>query len=133
MRTRANWRVIAVWMVSVLMAGLFAWSGVQALRADDMIAASFHEYGYSPGFMKFIGNCELAGAIGLLIPRLRSLAALGLLVIMGGAIVTHARFHEWSHIGLPIVLAVALATVMVAERPFRHIARPSRPSRLHPV
>jgi putative oxidoreductase len=115
MREHRKAKTIALWTASVLLAALFAWSGINKLRSAPMAIESFHKYGYSLAFMKLIGTCELAGAIGLLVPRLRSLAALGLMVIMGGAIFNHVKFHEWTVIALPIGVLAVLVCIEVAS------------------
>ena len=65
------------------------------------------------------GACELAGAIGLLIPRLSGLAALGLAGVMLGATATN-RFL------LPGMAPIAVITVLLGVV-FILIARARKP------
>jgi putative oxidoreductase len=52
--------------------------------------------GMSPGFTRFLGMAELAGGLGVALGVLTQLAALGLILIMLGAI--HRKIFVW-HIG----------------------------------
>jgi uncharacterized membrane protein YphA (DoxX/SURF4 family) len=79
---------IAIWVSTFVAAAVFARSGA-ALLGGAMIG-QFEQWGYAPSFSITIGVLELIGAIGLLIPRSSACAALGLIVIMFGAVGIHA-------------------------------------------
>lgn len=67
-----------------LMAGLiFASSGYNDLKSLDARSASI---GMSKGFTTFLAIAELAGAAGIILGVLQQLAAIGLILIMLGAI-----------------------------------------------
>jgi len=82
-----------LWIAQSLLAAIFLFAGVMKLV---MPAAELAAQSHLPGaFIKFIGVCETAGALGLILPglfrvqqRLTPLAALGLVIIMTGAVVT---------------------------------------------
>ena len=98
-----------------LLGGFMALSGMMKLAgsATDMLVG----LGVPAWAVPVIGGLELAGAIGLAIPRLRSFAALGLVAILVGAVVTHlanADFVGWT---IPFVLAVLFALVAWKTRP----------------
>lgn len=81
---------IALWVVQVLLAVLFAFAGFSKLVGLQPEAVdAFTKIGFGQWFRYLTGALELAGAIGLLIPRLCGLAALGLAGVMVGAVVTH--------------------------------------------
>ncbi len=70
---------------------------------------------YSPGFVRFLGLAEVAGGLGLILPRvtgvaplLAPVAAAGLLVIMLGAIGTHRRRKEGPMVIPPLLLSLVL-------------------------
>ncbi len=84
-------KTIAVWVVSVLLALEFAGSGITKLIGLDQPVQVFHHLGFGDSFRLFIGAAEVAGALGLLVPRLRFWAAAGLSIIMIGALVMHVR------------------------------------------
>ncbi len=76
---------IAIWILIVLTAFAFAAAGVLKLVGDPMFSDSFGKIGLPGAFGYFIGCCEIAGAVGLFIRRLATLAAAGLAIIMLGA------------------------------------------------
>jgi len=74
----------------------------------------FTDIGAGQWLRYLVGALELAGAAGLLIPRLATLAALGLIVLMTGATVTNLLILHTSP-ALPITFLVA-AGVIAASR-----------------
>jgi putative oxidoreductase len=66
------------------MAALFLFAGVSKLRALPEMVATFEKLG-GPPFMYFIGACETAGGIGILVPQTAGLASLCLALLMVGA------------------------------------------------
>jgi uncharacterized membrane protein YphA (DoxX/SURF4 family) len=104
---------IAVWIVSGLLSALFVFAGGMKLLGPPEVLETFARYGHSDAFRLFIGAAELSGAIGLWIPRLEFWAALGLIVIMLGAIYTHVT-HGEAMFG-PLVIGLALAFVAWAR------------------
>ncbi len=85
---------VALWVVSALMAALYLFAGGSKLAGAEQAIVSFRNFGYVDAFRLFIGACEVAGAVGLLIPRLASLAAGGLMLIMVGAAYSHMSVGE---------------------------------------
>lgn len=81
---------ITLWVLQILLAALFAFAGVNKIFGlmQEMVD-NFARLGVGVWFRYLIGVFELAGAIGLLIPRLNGPAALGLATIMAGAVVVH--------------------------------------------
>ena len=66
---------------------------------------TFEDMGAAPWFRYFIGLVELAGGIGLLVPRLAGAAATGLALLMVGAAVTQAFIlHGGALILTPVLL-----------------------------
>jgi hypothetical protein len=57
------------------------------------------------------GVVEVGGAIGLLIPRLAGLAAIGLIGLMGGAILTQILVLEPAWSAMPAAFAVVFALI----------------------
>jgi putative oxidoreductase len=70
-------------------------------------------HGFPDWIRIVVGVCEIVGAIGLLIPRLSTYAALGLAMLMVPAAITQAMSGE-PGIYIPIVLFVVL--LILAER-----------------
>ena len=104
-------KTIALWVLNVLLALLYLFASSHKIQGGPEVAKGFATYGLSAGFARFIGVCELLGAVGLLVPRTRFWAAVGLLPIMAGAVFMHFTHREVSH-GVPaavILLLVALS------------------------
>ena len=117
---------LTVWIVSGLLAAMFLLSGVMKVPATKESVAGNPRMGWAAPFpielIKVIGVAEIAGATGLILPRafdtatwLVPAAAIGLVVVMAGAIITHARRTEWSSVAVNAVL-LALALFVAIER-----------------
>lgn len=77
---------IVVWILQIVLAVQFVMNGY-ALFTDQFVA-KFDDIGFGQWFRYFTGVLEIATAIGLLVPRICGLAALGLAGIMAGAALT---------------------------------------------
>jgi uncharacterized membrane protein YphA (DoxX/SURF4 family) len=111
-----------LWVIAIVLALAFAASGVMKLaRSKEQLAASGMGWteDYSAGMVKTIGLLELLAAIGLILPAalgiatvLTPLAALGLVLVMIGAAITHGRRGETPLIAINVVLLVLAAIVV---------------------
>ncbi|MFD7153161.1 DoxX family protein [Kribbella sp. NPDC059898] len=117
---------IAAWIVAGVLAALFLMSGVMKVPATKAALAANPRMGWAAPFpielIKFIGVAEIAGAVGLILPRafdiapwLTPVAAVGLAVTMLGAIITHARRSEYSSVAMNVVLLALSVFVAVAR------------------
>jgi putative oxidoreductase len=95
---------IALWVGRGLMAVLFVRSGITALAGAMETELTFEQIGAGQWLRYAVGLLEVAGAIGLLIPRLSGLAAIGLAGIMAGAVFFEATVLEPGSIVAPLVL-----------------------------
>ncbi|MGB9073931.1 MAG: DoxX family protein [Terriglobales bacterium] len=84
----------ALWIVQVLLALLFLFTGGMKLVVPIQELAKQMPIPLPGAFLRFLGGCEVLGAIGLILPgllRIRPvltpLAACGLVIIMIGATV----------------------------------------------
>jgi uncharacterized membrane protein YphA (DoxX/SURF4 family) len=68
----------------------------------------FEGWGYAAWFATLIGVLELAGAIGLIVPRTTRWAILGLTAIMLGAAYTHLANGEGVQVVRPLVFLAGL-------------------------
>ena len=99
---------ITLWVVQILLAALFAFAGINKLLAlQPEVVEGFTRIGLGQWFRYLTGGLELAGAIGLLIPRLSGLAALGLAGVMVGAVFAHVLALP------PVALAIVPAVLSV--------------------
>src|SRR5690349_7316776 len=89
-------------------------------RSKEELAASGMGWteGFGQGTIRLIGVLEVLAAVGLVLPALTGvapvlvpLAATGLVLVMVGAIVTHARRGETPMIVVNVVLLVLAAVV----------------------
>ena len=120
---------IALWVLQVLLAFQFAGGGWLKLSGAPVMVDMFHTIGAGQWFRIVVGALEVAGAIGLLIPRLAGLAALGLSCVMVGAIATNMFIlHTDSRVAIVLLLMCALVAWGRWPQTRRLIARRAQPS-----
>ncbi len=119
---------ISLWIVQILLAVMFGMAGfMKSTMPIPELAQKLVWVGSTPVILvRFIGLCELAAAIGLILPaalrimpKLTPLAASGLVAIMILAVPFHLQRGEANLIGVPIVLGVLAA--FVARGRFRGV------------
>jgi uncharacterized membrane protein YphA (DoxX/SURF4 family) len=111
----------ALWIIAIVLAVAFAGSGLMKLVVpkDKLVTAGQGwAQDYSQTNIRLIGLVELLGAVGLVVPAavhiapiLVPLAAVGLALVMVGAIVVHARRKEPMNIAVNVVLIVLAVIV----------------------
>jgi uncharacterized membrane protein len=109
-------RNAALWVVQGLLAAVFLMSGVfKWVMPAEAFAGPFP---LSFTFIRFIGACEVLGAVGLVLPWLLKirpvltpLAAMGLVIIMIGATVLSALYIGIPAGAGPFVVGLLAATV----------------------
>jgi uncharacterized membrane protein YphA (DoxX/SURF4 family) len=116
---------IALWIIASVMAAAFLASGaMKLLQPKDKLVASGAEFldGFSPGSIKAIGTLEVLAGVGLVLPAaldiapvLVPLAAVGLAVMVIGAIIAQLRHHQTQPMVANLIL-IALAGVVVWGR-----------------
>jgi uncharacterized membrane protein YphA (DoxX/SURF4 family) len=116
---------LALWIVAIVLAATFAGSGLMKLLVPkDKLVNSGQGWAqdYTPTNIRLIGFVELLGAAGLILPAvthiapiLVPLAAIGLVLVMVGAAMVHARRKEAMNIGVNAVL-LALAVFVAWGR-----------------
>jgi putative oxidoreductase len=109
---------LALLFMRVLVGWVFVWSGWS--HVTDPVTRG-KSIGMSPGFTRFLGLAELAGGLGVAFGVLPQLAALGLILIMLGAIqkkifVWHTGFwgkssDGWHYDLLFIAMCLVIATM----------------------
>jgi putative oxidoreductase len=108
--TRRRTLGIALWVLQVLLALQFAMAGLAKVFGSPAMVEMFAIIGIGQWFRYVVGALELAGAVGVLIPWLSGLAALGLVGLMAGATLTNVLVLDTSPL-LPIVLFVVSSMV----------------------
>ena len=113
-RTHRRGASITVWVVQALLAAFFVSAAVPKILGNDLSVASFEQIGVGQWFRVITGLVELAGAIGLVIPRLSSLAAAGLAITMVCATWVNQVPLEMPASAGVITLALAAALAAIA-------------------
>jgi hypothetical protein len=116
---------IALWIIAGLLATAFLAGGVVklALPKEKLAAAGMgFADDFGPGAVKAIGAVEVLAGVGLILPAaldiapvLVPLAAVGVVLLMIGAAITHLRRHEVPPIAVNLTL-LALAVLVAWGR-----------------
>lgn len=120
---------IVLWIVAGLLAAAFLISGVvKIIQPRQKVIDRGYTWAedFSPAAVKLIGIAEVLGAIGLIAPAalgigaiLTPLAAIGLTLLMIGALVVHIRRGEQRKLaGLTILGAFAAALAILRSGPY---------------
>jgi putative oxidoreductase len=115
-------RTLVAWGAALALAALFTASGAAKLANADAATGvpydeQFEAWGLPGWFARAVGLAEVAGAVGLLVPRLRSMAAAGLTAVMVGAVGTHLANAEAAAAPVPAVLGLALVGLVALDAP----------------
>lgn len=111
--------LIALWVVNVLLAVAMLGAGtMKSIKSREALLAAGMGWveDAAPASIKAIGALEVLGAIGLIVPLatgiapiLTPLAAVGIAIVMLGAVAVHVRRKE------PVIPALPLAIVALAS------------------
>ncbi|MEQ8706898.1 MAG: DoxX family protein [Phaeodactylibacter sp.] len=85
---------ILAWIIAVLLSLAFLMAGITKITGQAEMVLNFERWGISKNMMYFIGLCEIAAAVGMYLKKWRALAAIGLALLLLGAIGTHIRVGE---------------------------------------
>jgi uncharacterized membrane protein YphA (DoxX/SURF4 family) len=100
---------IALWVLQILLALQFAMAGLAKVGGDPAMVEMFAAIGIGQWFRYAVGALELSGAIGVLVPRISGLAALGLVFLMAGATLTNLFvLHESPFLTIGLLVVSAL-------------------------
>ncbi len=104
---------IALWVLQGILALAFALSGLSKLAGAEQAVLIFEEMGTASWMPYLVGVLEIAGAVGLLIRRFAGLAAVGFVLLMLGAVITHLI---WGGFAGPAVVLLILSAVVAYFR-----------------
>src|SRR5829696_7173751 len=104
--TRRRVPTIVLWALQTLLAIMFAMAGLAKVFGDPPMVEMFATIGVGQWFRYVVGALEIAGAVGVLVPRLS-----GLVCLMTGATLTNVLVLGASRL-LPLVLLAV--SVLVA-------------------
>ena len=103
--------------VAMLMSLMFLPTAFFKLTDFFLAVQFFTKWGIPTWMMHFIGASELAGAIGLLLPRTRLAAAFALFLLMIGGLVTHLTHGEYVLAVMPVLYGAPLYVLIKGSLP----------------
>ncbi len=114
---------VVLWIAQVLLALAFLGAGYdQAVNYDDARRRLAWVAAVPRGLAAVLGALEILGAIGLIVPAwsgvmpwLTAVAALALAILMGLAVIFHARRHEIPQLAFSGIFGVAAALVALGR------------------
>lgn len=115
---------IVLWIIQILLALLFLFAGVTKLLPIMTMPPPPPNMWIPPmWFLKFIGLCEVLGALGLVLPGLfrrqqylTVLAAIGLTIIMIGAVVISVTTMGVATAITPLIVGILCVFVAYGRR-----------------
>jgi uncharacterized membrane protein len=112
---------IVAWVLQVGLALAIAPGGLLKLIGDPAMVDLFADIGAGQWMRYLVGICELAGGIGLLVPKVRALAAVGLFLLLVGATIINLFVIDETILVSGILAVVALVIVYLrrSELPVR--------------
>lgn len=115
---------IVLWIIQGILALVFLLAGLmKGFTPLEGLKKNMAWVRVAPAaFVRFVGIAELLGALGLILPILTGIqpwltiaAALGLVVVMLGAIIFHSTRKEYSQVGLNVVLLLLAVFIAVGH------------------
>lgn len=107
---------IVGWLLRIALTLVFAGAGFSKVAGDPAMLQLFDDIGAGQGLRYVVGALELAGAVGLLVPRLCGLAAAGLVLLMVGASVVNIAVLGVSPAFTLLLLVLAAVVVWLRRR-----------------
>jgi uncharacterized membrane protein YphA (DoxX/SURF4 family) len=123
---KRDWKAVVItmvlWVIQIVAAAQLVMAGSMKLFGTNEMLTQFYP-GMPNTFMRFIAVCEVLGALGLILPGmvrrwrwLTPLTALGILVIMIGAVVYSVVTFGWGLVWSPLLVALLSAVVVYGRR-----------------
>src|SRR5437870_12839161 len=106
---------VVLWIIALLLALVCLRSGWLKVTGNVFWVRDFHRWGYPDWFRIVVGIAELTSMVLLLVPRFASYGASLFVVVMLGAIYTHATHHESSRLPSNLFL-LALSLIITFTR-----------------
>jgi len=112
-------RRFAVWLCAIFLAMVFVFAGVSKLVGPSAVrwAERLMNWGYPANTSYVIGVLEILAGLGVLIPAWRRAAAATLVVLMIGALCTHAVHAEFARLIPPLILGGLAFLLYSRHRP----------------
>jgi uncharacterized membrane protein YphA (DoxX/SURF4 family) len=103
------------WALRVGLAVVFLAAGASKLAGAPEAVELFDDIGAGQPLRYLVGTLELAGAVGLFVPRLTRPAALGLAALMVGATLVNVVVLQVSPLLTVLLAAAAIATAALSS------------------
>jgi putative oxidoreductase len=108
-------RTITLWILQVTVALAFLAAGGFKLAGAEQMVAAFDKIGWGQWFRYVTALLEVAGAIGLFIPRYAFYAAGLLMLVMAGAIFSHLTVLGGSPLPAIVLLLLSAAVAYLRK------------------
>jgi putative oxidoreductase len=112
-------KMIALWVLRVVVGLAFLAAGGSKLAGAPAMVAMFAKIGFGQWFRILTGLLEVAGAIGLFVPRFAVDAASMLAVVMAGAVGFHLTRLGGNPVPPIVLLLLAILIVWLSKRTSR--------------
>ena len=109
-------KMIALWVLRVVMGLAFLAAGGSKLAGAPAMVAMFAKIGFGQWFRILTGLLEVAGAIGLFVPRFAVYAASMLGVVMVGAVGFHLTRLGGNPVPPIVLLLLAILIVWLSKK-----------------
>ncbi len=107
-----NFKNVAYWAMVIFLAAIFLIGGADKLTAMENWKDRFVNQWSLPAWLAPItGVAEILGGLMLLIPRLTTVGAAVVIIVMFGATGTHIMASEWPRIIVPLVFGAMAGTL----------------------
>jgi hypothetical protein len=107
-------RTFFYWPATILLAAIYAITGVGNLIPFAHIAADMQRLGYPAYFMPFLGIWKLLAAGALVVPvfrKLRQFAYMGMVIDLTGAIYSRVAIHDTAvSVFVPVLILLLVVT-----------------------
>jgi putative oxidoreductase len=117
------------WGLAISLGLFFLLQGLSKLFGPASVqwAIRFVGWGYPGWFLHVVGVMEVASGLGCFIPHFRKPAAVGLMVVMAGALGTHILHREYLRVIPPLVLGgmAVLLFRSACKKPAAHAVKQS--------
>ena len=110
-------REMVLWIVALFLALVCLRSGWLKVTGNIFWVRDFHRWGYPDWFRIVVGIAELISMVLLLVPRFASYGASLFVVVMLGAIYTHATHNESSRLPFNLFLLALSLIIAFTRRP----------------
>ena len=108
---------VALWIIALFLALVCLRSGWLKVTGNISWVRDFHRWGYPDWFRTVVGITELTSMVLLLVPRFASYGASLFVVVMLGAIYTHATHNESSRLPFNLFLLTLSLIIAFTRRP----------------